>query len=593
MPSVNLAEKSCLHRIWDSKHIRLHYLRGRTVTLGGLLGIMVLVTAILASTTSHANLADSGMNDQVLALILFNDDLIAGGKFTQAGGVEVNRIARWDGATWHPLGQGVAGDQYLWDDNGDTLTIEPVVNTLAIYNGDLIAGGSFTTAGGSEIHSIARWDGSAWYPVGDGIREILTFHSYGVTYNFPPQVMTLCPYNGYLVAGGIFDEVEGNLTQFIAQWDGVAWLPMGIGFAGGLPPRVITQLANGTDLYAGGYFELVRNPDQILPSNHIALWNGQKWNILGEGFGPDSPFTGLHCLTLFDGKLIAGGNFQTAGTGEAQNVAAWTGTDWQALGGGVANPVNALVVFKQQLYAGAQRWEGNHWINALQTNGPVTALLVLGNELVVGGSFSVLDGEACQNIISWRGPTPVYLVSFTATRQARAAHLTWEIAFQAEPTGFTVWREVPGEQRVPVGTTHADVMDPFRFEFLDAEAPAEAVDYWLREARDDGEGVWLGPAHLAAWTPTRLHLAQNQPNPFNPQTTLRFTLPRAAPVRLAIHDSRGRRVTLLVDEVRTAGEHIVTWDGLDAQGRAVASGSYLAVLQTPSGTESRNLTLAR
>src|SRR5688572_22418011 len=48
-----------------------------------------------------------GVNDEVLALAVFNGDLIAGGLFYNAGGVPVSHIARWDGRSWHPLGSGV------------------------------------------------------------------------------------------------------------------------------------------------------------------------------------------------------------------------------------------------------------------------------------------------------------------------------------------------------------------------------------------------------------------------------------------------------------------------------------------------------
>lgn len=82
----------------------------------------------------------------------------------------------------------------------------------------------------------------------------------------------------------------------------------------------------------------------------------------------------------------------------------------------------------------------------------------------------------------------------------------------------------------------------------------------------------------------RVALHAPEPNPFNPQTTLAFDLPSAGPAQLAIFDLAGRRVRTLVDEHLASGRHQVPWDGRDAAGRAVASGSYLARL-VAGGTE--------
>ncbi len=73
----------------------------------------------------------------------------------------------------------------------------------------------------------------------------------------------------------------------------------------------------------------------------------------------------------------------------------------------------------------------------------------------------------------------------------------------------------------------------------------------------------------------RFDLSQNQPNPFNPRTAIRFSLDRPAAARVVIYDVQGREVRRLVDEARPAGAYTVIWDGRDAAGRPVASGIYL------------------
>ncbi|HET9951223.1 MAG TPA: FlgD immunoglobulin-like domain containing protein [Candidatus Eisenbacteria bacterium] len=83
------------------------------------------------------------------------------------------------------------------------------------------------------------------------------------------------------------------------------------------------------------------------------------------------------------------------------------------------------------------------------------------------------------------------------------------------------------------------------------------------------------------------------PNPFNPRTTIRFELPRAARARLAIFDVRGGLVRVLVDGPQPAGHHEIAWDGLDGLGRAVATGTYFYRLETEGTSAARKLTLLR
>jgi len=83
------------------------------------------------------------------------------------------------------------------------------------------------------------------------------------------------------------------------------------------------------------------------------------------------------------------------------------------------------------------------------------------------------------------------------------------------------------------------------------------------------------------------------PNPFNPQTMVRFSLPSDQFARLDIYDVQGRLVRSLVSGVRPAGPNEVRWDGADARGRGVASGTYFARLQAGGQQAVTSLTLVR
>ena len=88
-------------------------------------------------------------------------------------------------------------------------------------------------------------------------------------------------------------------------------------------------------------------------------------------------------------------------------------------------------------------------------------------------------------------------------------------------------------------------------------------------------------------------LHPNYPNPFNARTVLPFDMPASGPARLVIYDTLGRPVRTLADGAQAAGTHTVTWDGRDDDGRAVASGVYVARVTAGSLAHSRKVALAR
>jgi flagellar hook assembly protein FlgD len=76
-------------------------------------------------------------------------------------------------------------------------------------------------------------------------------------------------------------------------------------------------------------------------------------------------------------------------------------------------------------------------------------------------------------------------------------------------------------------------------------------------------------------------------------TDIRFDLARNSRVSLEIFDLRGRLVARLVDESLSAGSHAVTWDGRDAKGNAVSSGTYLYRLRAGDLVQDRKMLLVR
>lgn len=85
----------------------------------------------------------------------------------------------------------------------------------------------------------------------------------------------------------------------------------------------------------------------------------------------------------------------------------------------------------------------------------------------------------------------------------------------------------------------------------------------------------------------------NYPNPFNPETTLHYALPVSGPVELIIYSALGQKIQVLISDTQPAGMYTIEWDGRDGQGRAVASGVYLAELRTKQIHQVRKLLLLR
>lgn len=80
--------------------------------------------------------------------------------------------------------------------------------------------------------------------------------------------------------------------------------------------------------------------------------------------------------------------------------------------------------------------------------------------------------------------------------------------------------------------------------------------------------------------PTKLELHANYPNPFNPETTISFDLPKDSKVRLEVYNIKGQKVKTLTNEKLNAGNHRVVWNGRNANNKQVASGIYFYRLIT-------------
>jgi trimeric autotransporter adhesin len=226
--------------------------------------------------------------------------------------------------------------------------------------------------------------------------------------------------SGNLYIGGNFVAAGNTIANYIAQWNGTNWSPLG----SGMNSNVSALALSGNTLYAGGSFTTAGGS----AANCVAQWNGSNWSALGSGIsGADTDLNGLsvYALAVSGSTLYAGGNFTAAGSDtNANSIAQWNGSNWSGLGSGISGDqydtfVSALAVSGNTLYVGGgftraggtganciAQWNGSSWSDVGFANGlSVSALAVSGGgTLYVGGSFTTVGGDrAANNIAQWNG----------------------------------------------------------------------------------------------------------------------------------------------------------------------------------------------
>lgn len=137
----------------------------------------------------------TGLSSNANAIAVLGTDVYFGGPFTNAGGVTVSGIARWDGASWHNVGGGIVG-------RGNILA-------LAVMDGNLYVGGTFTNIGGVPANRIARWNGSTWSALGSGVAFSATSGT----------ISALTAIGNDLYVGGTFRTAGGKPANFLSRWN--------------------------------------------------------------------------------------------------------------------------------------------------------------------------------------------------------------------------------------------------------------------------------------------------------------------------------------------------------------------------------------
>jgi hypothetical protein len=145
---------------------------------------------------TYARILGTGLSGPASAIAVMGADVFFAGNFTNAGGVTVNRIARWDGQNW-------------WQVGGVGVVGTGTINAMAVMGTNLYVGGTFTNINTVRANRIAKWDGTSWSPLGSGTVFSAT----------AGPVLALHVVGQDLYVGGTFRTAGGKPSYYLARWN--------------------------------------------------------------------------------------------------------------------------------------------------------------------------------------------------------------------------------------------------------------------------------------------------------------------------------------------------------------------------------------
>lgn len=322
--------------------------------------LIIVLTGFLENRITAQNWSSLGPGvgnsnaGTVLSSALYNGELYAGGNFTSAGGITANNIARWNGTTWSPVLNGISGS----------------VRSLCTYNGELYAAGSFATAGNTAANDIARWNGTTWKNVG-------YLESY--------SIKTLAVYDDELYAAGFFSFPNFPDGVAIAKWNGNNWTPVGPEVSYYSPSIECMEVYNG-ELYIAGAYYLIGGGG-VAEYFRVSKWDGYNWSdvvTIPASYTLDGALGGIFSMKTYNGELYVAGQFSGIDTIWASQIARWNGNNWSAVGSGIN--------FESYQYG----FDGAYYTY-------VSSLEVYNGALYAAGFFNHCDTILSRSIAKWDG----------------------------------------------------------------------------------------------------------------------------------------------------------------------------------------------
>jgi hypothetical protein len=544
----------------------------------------------------------------VHAMLALADRLLIAGSFDQVGtttALHVAALVNGDVDVFHRPGHGFTGPPTRLDASGDRV---------------VIGGEPLGATGYTKLGMIADWSGQGWnsweydlfgnpltecrdielYPdhTGTVISMAAVFHggiAYRSSYHFDGVAWA---------SSGYCDAICYHAGQWVKAYSGGPY-EGGDAWVSGTPGvfengRIVEMIPCAQGLAVCGNFDNCNN----LARENITIWDGITWLDLAGGLSGT-----ITDLLEWEGRLLATGSFTIVQTGQTAQVAAWDGLHWEAILAGANGEVTSIVDHQDYLLAGGtftavdgrpirrlavRDTDGSWWEFGGGADQAVTSLATSNHGLWLIGDFTEVGGVESSHVALWEGGFLAVEVSgFAATWAGDAATIAWTLS---EPLGprdtLRLERERPGA--VQVVREFESGASGLTFSTADpAGAPGDLYRLYLREGDREPQlaaEATLGPRPAVAGG---LQLAAPAPNPANPRTTIAFALAEPGRTSLVVYDLRGRRLLAVADEVMGAGAHEVVWDGRDATGREVPSGTYIVRLNAGGEVRSEKVGLVR
>jgi trimeric autotransporter adhesin len=418
-------------------------------------------------------------------------DIYICGSFNSVDGLQIKRMAKWNGSTWAAVGNDFYRDLAFQSgelthcraaDDGNILVagkfthfytnptgtdatpargiamwrpadgkftpvvglstaVDPNIAAILPVGNDFYIAGAFTQTASLTVNGIAKLSGATWSSLGSGVAR--------------GNIRSMAYRNGTLFVGGTFAAIGGVTSRRVAKWDGSIWIALDPTESAADEVTHVAVTDDG-DFYASGDFDVLGG----LTGNNIMRYSASsnRWRTLGEGLAIGYRVAEVKAMyVLPDGNVIVGGTITAAGGRAVNNLALWDPLkrEWSAWGGGADGNVNTITRVGNLLYFGGDfgrigglvaskigtyNLDSGEWRAIGAPNGAVYAIAPAHDGLVyVGGAFTATPGGparmfALYNPVSgaW-SKAPIELDPLTS-----AAYAPRVFALQADGDGVLI-----------------------------------------------------------------------------------------------------------------------------------------------------------
>jgi len=328
---------------------------------------------------------------------------------------------------------------------------------------------------------------------------------------------------------------------------------------------------------------IVQNNDLI--RHHNGLTSG-TWYMSFQMYIPTGASGYFNCESAFQTYWAVEVYFDAGGggrvlTGDPAVTFSWTENTWQL--------VQVVVDLDADL---AQFWFDGVMISSWAwTNGTSTGTgpLVLDVTDIFGAAAT--DQMYFDNF--WFGdmPVPVELTSFAANVNNEGdVILNWTTASELNNQMFEIERRSEEGQYLMIGYVngHGTTTEAQEYSYVDNTVEPGTYFYRLKQIDFLGTYEYSDEVEVEVNGPLTFNLEQNYPNPFNPSTNIKYNIPESGIVKLAVYNTLGEEVAVLVDGMVQAGFYEVTFDA-----SSLPSGAYFYRLQTDNLNQVKKMLLMK